>query len=362
MKRYFLILFFLFSCIDTPQAPENGNGNNTGGFLVVNEGLWGQSNSSITYINDMTGETISNYFANANKGITPGDLANDILVKGDTALLIMNSEDLLILFDCNTGEYYNEIKLPDGSSPREGELYQDSILFISNLYGNSVSVINITTNEIIQNIETGPNPEGLELIENKLFVCNSGLGEINKDIPLAGTVSIYDLNNFNFLESAFIGPNLTEVLYNQNNKRIYFCYLNFFSDDSLGGIVEYDLSLNKLREWKTQASSLVISELENRLYFIEQSISGISEEHYSRVSYISLSDNNAEIINFVENDNNNDYWYSLYFDNISNRIFVGNARNYQVNGEILIYDAISANLLKRYKVGINPTKVIYFGN
>ena len=121
--------------------------------------------------------------------------------------------------------------------------------------------------------------------------------------------------------------------------------------DTIGGIVEYDLNtLSETRRWLIDALSITLSSTGDSLVFI--------------------SDNNVYILDIISgkipekiitNPNPSEMWYSVAVSPFDNTLWVCNAKNYQINGEIEIYGFYgNTEMIKSYSVGVNPAKIVFY--
>jgi hypothetical protein len=148
-------------------------------------------------------------------------------------------------------------------------------------------------------------------------------------------------------------PNATEILVNKNKTRFYVAYRHLPSKpDSLGGIVEFDAeTLAERQRWRLRTpSSLCFSSTGDTLFFL-----GASGVHGLKLG----AGAGEESFLVLPNPNSREFWYGLAVHPKSSELWVCNARNFSVNGEVLIFQA-NRTLKRRFDVGINPNKVVFF--
>ena len=142
---------------------------------------------------------------------------------------------------------------------------------------------------------------------------------------------------------------LSKIL--ENNSILFARYNNLPKyKDSLGGIVEYDVStLNEIRRWKDKAGQMAFSENEEKLYY----------NCDEGVKFIDLINFQSKPLILISKTKKSDYWYSLTF--YDNQLWIGNAKDYQSNGEILIYNLNNPqNIVEKFNVGLNPNTIVFF--
>ncbi len=355
MKNKFIIFisiaFLICSCKETTNVLDNSNldTNRRNVAFVLCEGLWGYDNSSISKINLTNLQVTNNFEKQTNPDFKIGDTANDLVIRGDTIYVVVTTSKVLELFDLRNGKLLSLIFFPENSAPRKLAFANDTIALVTDLYQDFVYVLNLRTRRIINQIKVGPAPEGIAVFGNKAFVVNSGFGDFRANEPKAGTLSIIDLNSYSEVNNIYIAPNPIEILVCPNTRKMYIGYYNFPSkSDSVGGIVEFDLSnFERTRQWNVPNRSIFYLSTTNEIVFISNKF----------VSVLNLD--SGTIWNLIENPNPNEIWYSVGIDEIGKKILIGNARNYTSEGEVLIY-TLDKNpaLLAKLKIGVNPSKIV----
>lgn len=349
---YLILLLFLSSCVEDPSAIQGNDIPLECNHLayICCEGLYGYNNASLTRVNLDNFNVDNNFFKKVNNSGL-GDTANDIIFKGDTAIIVVSTSRTIEFIHANTGQSINRVILPEHSLPRKITLVNDSIAYCTDMAHNKIIYVN--TNSFKYNIldfNTGPYPEGITYINNTIIVANSGLGDYFQNLENASTLSFHSTlsNKTDYLP---LPPNPVEILLNPYSEMIYAAYYHLPSkSDSIGGIVEIDpVHMRIKRQWETEVKSLIFNNIDNHLYFI-----GGNENNVSR---LNLETGTIDVI--IESTRKDDHWYALAINPYDQTIWVANARNYQVAGQILIYEPLSNNLISSFETGINPSKIIF---
>lgn len=355
--KYILIAIALLSaCVKEPTGPEDSLIDFTGdkSAYVLCEGIWNYDNASLTIIDIETNLAVNYYFQKSNPGLRLGDLANDIVIHNNIAYIAVSTTKTIEAIELDSGKSLGRIIFEGKLQPRELAIINDSLGFVTDLYDYSVYGFNPKEMKLLPGkIPVGPAPEGIAHYENYLFVANSGYGDILKNEQGAGTISVIDINAHLELKKIPIADNVLELLVNEKHGKLYACYSKLASedDDSLGGIMEINLNDFKItRHWRSNALSMTFSLSQDSLFFINE----------DGVASIELTNKEATIKQLINNTNKDQHWYSLAVSPHDNSIWIGNAKNYQVLGEVLVYDHYF-NLLpvEIYQVGINPAKIIF---
>lgn len=350
---YFLLFVgFILSCKENSQNVQVSETDTTSTdiALILCEGLWGYNNSTISKLNLKTFQIFNDFTSFTNKNFKIGDTANDILIKGDTFFVVVTTSKALEYFDLKTGKLLGYITLEGNSAPRHIAIINDTLVAITDLYLDCVYFVNLLNRKIENTVPVGPAPEYVECFGNKLFVANSGYGDYRAKEPKASTISIIDIALRKEVESIRVSPNPIEILIDKRRSLLYVSYNHLPSlKDSIGGIIMFELNtLKKLNEWKVRSRSMTIDEISGDIYFVTDS--GIS----------LLRPFSGIIDNVVSNNSKFDNWYSVAYDRKRNMLLVGNAKNYSIEGEVIIFglDAVQPYIKLRLTVGVNPSEII----
>ncbi len=364
MQKYLFLFilanFLLFACVEEPTKPTV-NTNAEGDVFVLSEGLLGRSNSQLTLINSKNRDIISDYYTEKNSGLKIGDTANDLVIFGDTAFIAVSGSGTIEAVSLIDGKSVGRIHILD-SSPRQIAIVNDSVGYCTDLYRHQLIKFNPRKIELTEQI---PNlcfyPEGIAYFDGKLYVANSGLGVFYKNNPLAGTLSVINEKTKSLEKTILIGKNLTEIQINKTAQSIYLCYYNTYEKDSVGGIVELDIqSLKEKRRFSGHYRSIVLSESNNILYAINQVPPKTTGTALDAVVSISLDSQDKTIQTILRNEKKGEFWYSLNINPSDNEIWIGNAKNFQMDGEIIVYNFFSKTITDRYATGINPNSILFF--
>ncbi len=354
LKIYFLFLILaIFSCRENTNSndisiPDTTNSNFA---LILCEGLWGYNNSTVSKLNLIKFDVQNDFTSIVNKNFKIGDIGNDIALKGDTFFVVATTSKALEYFDVQDGKLLGYFAFEGNSAPRHLAVINDSIVSITDLYKDCVYILNISSKKIEKTILVGPAPEFVEYFNGQLYVANSGYGDYRASEPKAGTLSIVDVNAGKEVANLFVAPNPIEIAIDGNRHRLFVSYNHLPSlKDSVGGIVLFDLlTLQRVKEWKFPfPRSLQIENETGKLFFL------------SGERVWSLNVDNNELEELIVNPKPSEIWYSICVDTKNKYILVGNAKNYTVEGEVIIFDWNDKNATFKHKVtvGVNPSQIL----
>lgn len=349
---YLVCFFILASCNDNKLPVETSDLDTTSKniALILCEGLWGYNNTTVSKLNLNTLAIINDFTSLFNPNFKIGDTGNDIAIKGDTFFVVVTTSKVLEYFDVKTGKLLGYITFEGNAAPRHLAIINDSTYAVTDLYKDCVYFVNLNKKKIEKTILVGPAPEFIEYYNGKLFVANSGYGDYRAKEPKAGTLSVVDVASGEEIQNVKLFPNPIEVLIDPDRERAFVSYNHLPSlKDSIGGIVMLDLNTLQIRKhWKLSSRSIKLIESTGELIFI-------SSNKIAR-----LNPNSEEITVLVDNPNPNEIWYSVAFDTKRNLLLIGNAKNYVVEGELIIYELVdnSFTLKKKLPVGVNPAEIL----
>ena len=183
----------------TEVAIGEENGATTPGLklLVLNEGAW-PGNSTLDILDIYHKKYYSDIFGQANPDVAQGigNGGNDIEIAGNHIWLAMNASNQLVGLNPSTYKMEVQIAL---DSPR-CMVSDDTYLYISS-YGSAVYGGNLMAGKVFRinlkdysftSVGVGYQPEGMVIIDGKLYVANSGGYNEEKD----NRIDVIDLESF----------------------------------------------------------------------------------------------------------------------------------------------------------------------
>lgn len=182
MKRsiflFFPALLALQACIkDKPLEPASTKVNASGQtVLVVNEGNFGYDNASVSLYDPASGSVAQNYYAQQNNNEVLGDVCQSITRYNSSYYIVVNNSSKIVV--ANTGNFARTAVITGFTSPRYLLPVTPNKAYVSDLYSNSVQVVNLASNSITASIPCNGATEEMRLIYNKVFVAGSASGYV----------------------------------------------------------------------------------------------------------------------------------------------------------------------------------------
>ena len=206
-----------------PITPSTGNevtdGSDAGevkGFFLLKEGNMGSNKATLDYFDYATGVYTRNIFAERNPGVALelGDVGNDLGIYGGKLYAVINCSNLVEVMDVETARHIAEIPLPNcryitfyGDYAYVSS-YAGAVEFDPEYRRGYVAKIDTVTLQVVDTCGVGYQPEEMAVVDGRLYVANSG-GYMAPDYDL--TVSVIDLATFEVCNEIEVAPNLHQI-------------------------------------------------------------------------------------------------------------------------------------------------------
>lgn len=230
------VLLFFTACEPKPVTIDQQPTDTVAslkGMYILNEGGFNMNNASLDYLDFATGRYTLDTFALANPSIGAlGDVANDILVYGTKTYIAVNGSGLIEVIDTYSAKHIAKIDIPNCRRLCAA----NGVLYVSSYAGRViddqhqlgyVAQIDTTTLTVTETCEVGYQPEGLAVVDGKLYVANCG-GYVGMNIgEYDNRLSVIDLVSFTLTEHIEIAPNLQEIVVDSRQNLWISSYGNY---------------------------------------------------------------------------------------------------------------------------------------
>lgn len=347
IKYLLVILLFFVSCKKDDTTPDNEKGKSyKNGILVLNEGLFQQNNSSLSWLDLGTKEVKKDIFLTINDRPL-GDTGNDMILYGGKIYIVVTGSSTIEVIDKNTLESIKQIQFNynnQAQQPRQITSYEGKV-FVSSFDGY-VTAIDTTTLKIKKRIKVGRNPEGIYVLNHSLYVSNSGgLDADNLD----STVFEINLNTLSVVDTFVVGKNPGDIIGDDYNN-IYVVKRGDYNNDlsELVRINTTDHSVVNLG-----LSTTTLAKKGDLLYLSEYNFNTAS----SKVALFDCSSQSIVDPSFISNQDITTLYGVVPYE--SNQLICIDAMNFTNSGYLRFFNS-SGQLTKNYNVALNPNSIIIY--
>lgn len=209
-----VLLIGFGSCekIDPNDLDDSGF---THGVFITNEGGYGNSNGSISYLDKDSLIIHNNLFHQVNNRPL-GDVVQSVTIHGEYAYIVVNNSQKVEVVDLET---FSSVGFIQGLSyPRYFLGIDEHKGYVSNgAFNGLVYVIDLDNLTIVDSIAVGSGPEHMILYNGQVYVANSGGFESDS------TISVIDSNQDELIETIQVGDNPVSMVLDVNNDLWVLC-------------------------------------------------------------------------------------------------------------------------------------------
>ncbi|WP_166921908.1 YncE family protein [Flavobacterium poyangense] len=341
---------FFASCSsdDDDNTTQEPRGNYEGGLFIVNEGNFGKNNGSISYLsNDLKIE--NNVFSLVNAGKKVGDTPQCIGFNGDFAYIVVNVSNTVEVVNRYTFKSIATITA-DLKNPRyiafaNGKGYVTNWGDGASATDDYVAILDPATNKITSKIPVVEGPEKIIANEGKLYVAHKGGWNQGNSLSVINTTT-------NTVATNFVVGDVPGSLVKDNTTLYILCNgkPSYADVETPGKIVKVSLSTNAVTSTidfpgKTHPGLLDIEN--NKLYYT------VGSDIYSAATSATTLPTAAA---FKATKVRNLYGFAVR----NNKVYVADAINNQDNGDLYIY-SLTGTETNVFSAQISPNG-FYFNN
>jgi len=354
MKHNRIILFVSLLVLGMTACKKDKDDSSapkvTTGVYVLSEGQWQQNNSMLSYYNNTTGVSSTDFFAKTNGGTGLGDTGNDMLIYGSKLYIVMNESGVVTVADAHTGVMITNINFKTAGNvnrqPRYVASYKGKVL-VSNWDGK-VSVIDTTSLAIEKDINIGPNLEQMTILNDKLYVVVSGALNAVSD----STVSIVDLTTMTETKKITVGYNPGYITSDESGNLYISCGPDW------AGL--YKSRLVKVSTTTNAVVKVADTAVGRIKYFNGSLYAAASYYGVATVRKLSTTDFSQVSANFVTDGTKIMMPYNVNVDPANGDVYVTDAKDYKTSGEVFCFDK---NGNKKFSFStspaINPSVIVF---
>lgn len=334
----------LFACESDDSVPAPvAKGKYSTGVFIVNEGNFGTDNSAISFYDRAIGTVQNNIFKGVNDRPL-GNTAQSMAIVDTLAYIVVNASNKLEVVSYAT--FTSKGGIDEGlANPRYFAALGDKG-YITNWgdFGDVtpfIAVVDLHTLTIEDKISTGNGPEAIRAIGGKLFFTNNfgnTLGVLNPSTEEVVEVTLHD------------SP--AAMVEDRNGKLWVICSGGYdenyqsMNDGKIFRINPATHEIEKTFDLGLAASKMVINGNGDELFYIS------GNKAYRMGIDAETAPESAWVVNESAS------FYSLGYDPAEDIIYAGDANAFQGGGTVYRYN-LEGEILSDFEVGIGPNSFVF---
>lgn len=342
----FSALFLIYSCNKGENfGPINKNQNTEipqsfqNGVFIVNEGNYTWNNASIDFYSFAENKIYQNVFL-AQNNYPLGDVAQSINIFDSKIYIVVNNSGKIEVL--NSADLKKTATISNLISPRYIEFIDKNKAYITDLYANKISVLNLQNYTISKQIKVKSACEQMIKHQNKLFVTNMG----------GDKVYVVNTNKDELIDSILVGKEPNSIVLDKNNKIWVLCS-GGYDGAEFPRLIKINpqnnnIELNILFPSKTNPFKLCTNQAKDKLYFINSSI-----------FEMSIDDTNIPVNPVIKRKK--ELFYGVKVNLSTNNLFVSDAIDYQQKSTIYEYKFNGTNWVQinSFKAGMLSSDFLF---
>jgi DNA-binding beta-propeller fold protein YncE len=337
-------LFFAFSCKkDRPEEIQSAvEISSEKGLFIGSEGNFQFGNATLSFHDYGTNSTNIGMYNEVN-GSPLGDVLQSMYQDLSSLYLIMNNAGKIEIVDKYNFKRTGTIS--GFTSPRYFLPVSNNKAYVTDLYSNSIQVVDLNQKSITKSIKTSGWTEEMVLMYGKAFVCNKA----------KGLLYIIDTSVDMIVDSIVVGDSPSSLRQDKNGKLWVLCQGSLGGEVGLAGLYQIDpvlYSVDKTLHFEggNQPSKLRINGSNDTLYYLSTGVNNgvyrmdIEASGLPSTAFV-LSENGANL-------------YGLAVNPKEGSVFVSDAIDYLQKSKISRYNS-KGELLMSFNTGVNTSSFLF---
>ena len=336
-----LLTFIFWSCKkDVPPVKETFNGNisTQERVFICNEGNFQFNNASISLYDPQTGNVIDDIYKPNNNNQSIGDVCQSLYLFNQKIYAVLNNSSKIVIL--NESDYKKTGQITNLTSPRYFLPISNSTAYVSDLYANTISIVDLNSLTKTGSIPCSGWTEEMVVSFGKVFVCN-----LTKNY-----VYVIQTSTNQITDSINVGYGSTSIVKGKNEKLWVACTGDSLKN-SLPKLVCINPVSNQIEKsfsfpfYSQSPSQLKINGSGDQLYFLNKNI-------------YKMSINATSLPQQAFINSGNKLFYALGIHPKNENIYVSDAIDYVQRGKVLIYNQ-SGSLQSSFSAGIVPGNIVF---
>lgn len=309
------------------------------GFFILNEGNYLAGNGTVSFYSFESGEIYNDLFGAAN-GRALGDIPSFMAVDGKTGFIVVNNSGTIEEVDLTTMESLGTVT--GLTSPRQ-MVVNGNKGYISSLQDGDITVLDLDGLFVAGSMEVGSASEAMVISGGRLFAAHWSSGN---------TVTVTDIATGNLIKTISVGLEPESMVLDKNGKLWVLCTGGWQGEEIPRLIRINSSTLEKEKELQFRTiddnpSSLTCNAAGDTLYYLDEGVRRmpVTADALPSEAYVPAGDR---------------LFYRL-MAGPRGMIAVTDAIDYQQKGDLLIYNS-RGELIDTEQAGIIPGFMIYMND
>jgi DNA-binding beta-propeller fold protein YncE len=334
-----VILSLIVTSCAKIQDTSNSNLTFGGGVFVINEGNFRGGNGSLSFFLYDSLKIYNDLFFKVN-GRPLGDVPYSMGIKGENAYIVVNNSGKIEIIDQST--LVSKATITGLISPRNISFIDDNKAYVSSLYSDSVTIINLANNSISGYINLRRTSESIVVTGNKAFISYWTEG---KEIMVVNTA------NDQVVDSIQVGVEPESMVIDRYGMLWVLCN-GGYTRQNYAELIEINTNTNSIEKtlvFPTKEASptcLMIDGRGQTLYYLDNG-----------VRKMDISSTDLPTVPFIL-PGSGQYFYKIGINPLDNDIFVTDAVDFVQQGYVLIYTG-DGTFISKLKAGIIPGSMYF---
>lgn len=336
------------------------------GFYLLNEGNMGLNKCTLDYFDYTTGVYTRNIYGAANPSVPKelGDVGNDIAIYGSKLYAVVNASNKVEVMNASDATRIGQIEIANCRNIK----FHGRYAYVTSYAGpvvidpdykqqGYVAKIDTATLQIVDKCLVGYQPDGIEIVDGKIYVANSG-GYLVPNYE--NTISVIDIATFLEVKKVKIAINLHHLAADKHGNLWISSRGNYEGIDS--ELYCFDVRKQRLvGEYDIPVSQMCLCG--DSLYIVSSQWSNISQQTVTSYALFDVKEKQLKTDRFITDgtDSKINRPYSVFVNPISKEIFVSDAKNYVSPGTLYCFDQ-SGKLSWSVRTGDIPAHIVFTGN
>lgn len=353
MKRTILILSLIiaitFAACKKKETPQPTPQPADRGLFILNEGTFTYANSSLSYYDFATNTVENNLFFRVNNAPI-GDVGQSLALIGSDLYIVVNNSKYIYKVDAKTIVY--KAKIEGFTSPRYMLQVSADKAYVTDLVSTGFWVLNLNTLEKTF-VETGNTTEAIVKVGNEVFMSNWSNYYTTTETS-NHSIQVIDCENDALVETIDVAQEPNSMVVDKHNHIWVSCSGGYMPPQD-PAIICIDAATHQIIKRFDLAegsypSGLTIDGAGENIFFMNGG--------YGTLNIYKMSVDASEIPETPFVTSGGKVFYNLKVDPANGDLYVTDAKNYVVNGDLIHYSA-DGTLLGTYELGLIPSYMLF---